>query len=255
MGRYQRRLERGSKLERIGWHSHDVVPLPSTTLELKFGARIPAATFTSTNNVAGTFTLNRITLPSTAALAPTLTGNAFRWLATAAAITQNGTAAFNIENAIHIAAVTILTGTGTGHVSLNGALHGGGGLSKTGSSTFRLGSTANTFYGGVHLSAGTLTFNNDISTARVALRANAISFDSFATLSAVNELRFGELSGTGNVFARSLTGDGKNIVIFALGNAAYGGAISTAATGAYRAWRSDRPRHRDPDPDRLNDFF
>ncbi|MDB6156098.1 MAG: hypothetical protein JWL90_4551 [Chthoniobacteraceae bacterium] len=212
------------------------VPLSGEETELTFNSSLSGGVASNDLNVVP-FSLNLLTLESSGASPASINGNALRFAGESARITQNKSGGFAIGMELLIDVPTTLEGNGVGIVKLNGALKGASAIIKTGGSTFQFGSafsassSQNTFHGGVIIEQGTLSFANALVTGRTALRANRVAFESNeATLRSGSELRSGELSGSaGNVVAVDEEGtlQGQNILLYAYGDAEFGGSIST----------------------------
>ncbi len=201
--------------------------------------------YTATNDVApaggAAFVLNQFTFGTTGPVA--LAGNAVRLSGTAPAITQTGAGAVNLNLPISASTPVSFTGNGAGVVTINGALSGIFDLTKSGTSTYRFGSpglgisSGNAWTGALNLAGGTVTFAqaaaNVSPAAASALRGNAINFSSpSAQITSVDELRMGQISGTGGtVTVRDSNGNGRDVVLFASNNATFDGTFSNNAAG------------------------
>jgi len=128
---------------------------------------------TSTNDLAGTFLLNRFTLGSSQP-ALTLSGNAFSFVLNsgiAPQVNQNSANALSVSNGMTLAATITLGGSGAGDLTFSGVISGSGGLTKTTSGSLTL-SAVNTYSGGTTVSSGTLalaTGNARLGTGAVTL--------------------------------------------------------------------------------------
>lgn len=137
-------------------------------LVLTFGG---STAYTSTNDLAATFLLNRLILNGTASSASTIAGavnsklefgfdNGFT---VTPQIEQRNTGAFNVTSDIHLPNGLLITDAAQanpGQVDLGGVVSGVGGLTKAGGLTLRLsGSSANTYTGLTTVSAGILLLN------------------------------------------------------------------------------------------------
>jgi hypothetical protein len=98
-----------------------VAPVSGATTALTFGAA-GAASYTATNDNAGTFTLNSITGTSTSSGLITLAGNQLSFGGTNPAINQNGSGAIRIDNPVDLSSKLTVGGTGAGTVTLGGLL-------------------------------------------------------------------------------------------------------------------------------------
>ena len=115
----------------------------------------------STNDLAGTFQLNRLNLGS-ALPALTISGNALSFALNSATLPQvnhNSANTVTLSNNMTLAAGTTIGGTGAGTLTLSGILSGAGSLAKTTSGDLTL-SGANTYSGGTTVSSGTITLGN-----------------------------------------------------------------------------------------------
>ncbi len=125
----------------------------ATALVLKGSGAI---SYVATNDVAGVFDLNALTLESTSTAPETIAGGTLNFVdhgGTAPTLTENGSGAFTVNSAISVTGALTLGGIGTGFTTLSGVVSGGGGLNFTGAS-WRLTSAANTFTGGLTVGAG-----------------------------------------------------------------------------------------------------
>ncbi len=207
--------------------------------------RFNNSNYTATNDVvplgAAPFTLNRLTFASTGAA--NIAGNLAQFSGASPAITQNGTAAANLNLPLTSTVPLTFAGSGTGLLTINGAVTGNFDITKTGTSTFRFGtagsgiSSTNTWQGTLNIGGGTVTFapaaDATVPAAQSALRGNRVNFtSSTGLLSAADNLRTGLLSGTvGTILARDAGGNGKDIVIIGLGSATFGGTLTNIAAG------------------------
>lgn len=209
--------------------------------------------YTATNDIAAIpFLLNQLLLQATDPAASgndhILAGNALRLSAAAAGIVQSGSGGFTINNAIQFAGPITFSGNGTGVVTMNQAVSGAFDITKNGTSTFRFGTVANaapsgnTWFGGLTINAGTIRFNNNVDSAPTALRANPVTMTSSGsiifqpkTTDPASSVRFGALSGSGLVEARSQvtagSQDSENILIYALGDGSFSGTIRNTKIG------------------------
>lgn len=133
---------------------------------------IAAATAnTNTNNIAGQFDLNVLTLQGTgpgSGTAPVITlasggtSSGLRFVLNGATTpvlnlnAANGTISltYNVTQAIELAANTTAQGSGSGGFALSGVVSGTGTLTKTGSSALILANAANTYSNGTTITAG-----------------------------------------------------------------------------------------------------
>src|SRR4051794_16267627 len=137
----------------------DVIP-PANALdtELIFGGT-GATSYTSTNDIAGAFQVNKLTLNSTATVAEIIAaaaGNPLSFTANGALnplLTQSGSGAFTISSDVALVNALTLGGTGAGVTSLTGVISGAGGATF-GAGNWQLTNIANSFSGGVNINTG-----------------------------------------------------------------------------------------------------
>ena len=121
--------------------------------------------YTSTDDIAGPFLLNGLTLNSTATVTETISGTAGNPLTFSAnggtnpTISASGSGSFAIGNDLALAAPTTLTGTGNGTVTLNGVVSGTGANSMIVSSGHYILTNANNSFNGVTVTGGILEVN------------------------------------------------------------------------------------------------
>jgi autotransporter-associated beta strand protein len=142
------------------WSPVGVPANTSASTILSFGGSTTA--YTSTDDIAGMFTLNQLQFNSSVGTnyINASSGSSLNFSA-GAIISQAGTGGFQINAPLNLSGgfVTI-SGTASGAVTLGGAIGGSGGISYTNSTSgayLRLVS-ANTFTGGVNVSGGTYTY-------------------------------------------------------------------------------------------------
>jgi fibronectin-binding autotransporter adhesin len=140
----------------------DTAPISSTTTILGFAGSGSTA-YTSTDDIAGAFTLNQITLSNTSTVTDFLnasTGSSLNFSA-GGIISQIGTAGFQINAPINISNGNLtISGTGGTGTTLGGSISGTSGINYTNSVSgeyLRLTGT-NTFSGGVTASSGTYIY-------------------------------------------------------------------------------------------------
>ena len=115
----------------------------------------------STNDLAGTFQLNRLNLGASLP-AITISGNPLSWVANSSVLpqfNQYSANAVTLANNVALAASTTVGGTGTGALTFSGILSGSGGLVKNTPGSLNLTGT-NTYSGGTTINTGTLILSN-----------------------------------------------------------------------------------------------
>ena len=211
------------------------VPVSGSTTSLLFGGSSGAGTiYTSTDDIAGAFSLNSLTFNSTATATDTIAasaGSSLNFVAngsTQPAILQNGSGAFTVSAPVSIATGSTLSfgGTGAGLVTLSGVLSGSGGLAvnnATSGSVLTLSGANGSYTGAVTVTNGTLKMGGTSAlTAANALTVNGGTFDNNNQSTFVT---VGSLSGTGG----SVTNSGastKNMTINGSATTTYGGLVS-----------------------------
>ncbi|HEY6168605.1 MAG TPA: proprotein convertase P-domain-containing protein, partial [Verrucomicrobiae bacterium] len=142
------------------------------------------ASYAASNNFAGTFLVNRLSLNSSSSNRIFITGNALQFSAGAYGsplLSQDNSGAVAISNNIALGATTTLGGDGSGLVALAGVISGSNDLVKTGNSTIEL-TGVNTFGGtgrSVSVNRGTLAIS---ATANLGSGNNTVNINSNATL-------------------------------------------------------------------------
>ena len=171
---------------------------------------------TSTNDLAGTFQLNRWNIGASQP-ALTVTGNALSFASNSVVLPQlnmNSANAAGISNNLDLGANTSVDGTGAGAVTLSGMISGTGRLTKTTSGSLTLSGT-NTYSGGTTVNAGTFMLGNKsgCGTGAVTLAAGTtfqqVTFEGNASSGALPNSFV--LSGTGNVVFNMPFGGAKDV--------------------------------------------
>lgn len=205
---------------------------------LTFGGSV-AVTYLSTNDVAIVpFQLDQIIVAATDAgltgASHEIAGNALRFMNPGSQIAVNDTGSVTLKMPIEFEnnATLTVTGTGAGTVTLNGGVKSFADIFKSGNSTLRFGtlpvspatiaSSDNRWIGRLQVNGGTVRFNNNAQSGSTALRANPVILSAGTVLSIKRDngdqtgnfatsLRFGTLSGSGEVQATVTSGAGQNV--------------------------------------------
>ena len=143
------------------WSGGVAPPATGSSSGLLIYNTTPYAT-SSSNDLAGTFVLNRASFGS-ALPSATISGNTLSFALNGAAFPQfhqNSANGLTVSNNLALAANTTVGGSGSGAVTLSGVISGTGSLTKTNSGILTIGAAGNnTFSGGIAVSTGTLVLN------------------------------------------------------------------------------------------------
>ena len=171
---------------------------------------------TSTNDLAGTFQLNRVNFGNVLP-AMTVSGNPLSFTLNSATLPQinlDGANDVTVSNNLTLSASTTVGGTGAGDLTLLGIISGANSLTKTSSSNLTL-SGVNTFSGGTLVGDGTFTIGNKngCGTGAITLAAGTTfqqaNFEGNSSAGALPNALV--LSGSGNVIFNMAFGGGKDI--------------------------------------------
>jgi len=143
------------------WTNNLAGPTSDPARKLKFGGN-GATSYTSSNDIAGSFQLNQIVLASGSTGTNTITGGTIQFVGSTPLLYQQGGGLFIISNTLNLAADTAFRGPGPGNVILASNVTGAGQLTMGGSYNLIL-QGSNTFTGPVLVdsSGGTLTLTHD----------------------------------------------------------------------------------------------
>ena len=172
---------------------------------------------TSTNDLAGTFQLNRLNLGN-ALPAMTISGNALSFTldsATLPQINQDSANAVTVSNNLTLAASTTVGGIGAGNVTLSGIISGANSLTKTTGGNLTLSGVNTSYSGGTVMSSGTFTIGNKngCGTGAITLAAGTTfqqaNFEGNTSGGALPNVLV--LSGSGNVIMNIPFAGGRDI--------------------------------------------
>ena len=211
-------------------------PINGNTTILTFGG---SSAYTSTNNLVGVFTLNKMNFANTRTVTVGQSGSAagLNLDGSGAAINVNGIGIVNITAPVAILAdTTVNVAAGAGQFSLQAAdsITGSGNLTIANSSAYPvLLGNAGGFTGNIHVQAGTVQLSNTGGNA--LSNSTILTIDSGATFDFnQNSESFGGLSGGGTVVADNtwlgLTSTGSQT--FSGNISGVGGSINLSGTGA-----------------------
>ncbi len=197
---------------------------------------------TSSNNLAGDFVMNNLTLAGTSSVAGTVTtisGGSFNFLNNGAlnptmtlSATNGSGFAYDVATPITLGAPTTISGSPSATIRFTGAIDGAGDFIKSSSGTLTL-SGDNTYTGDTMISSGTLQIGNDGATGSLGtgdvINDAALRFDRTGTLEVPNSI-----SGTGSVTIDCPIGAG---TIVLSGTNSFDGNV-TVSSGALRITNS-----------------
>ncbi|MEY3897119.1 MAG: hypothetical protein RLZZ214_2640 [Verrucomicrobiota bacterium] len=175
------------------------------------GQTLAAGAIASSNDLAGTFQMNNLTLAGTssAATTTTISGGTFQLLNNGAQLpTVNLTGAsgtspnlltYHINTPVVLFADTTFNATHSGTFLFNGAISGAGGIIRNSSSSKLVLAGANSYTGDTTINAGTLQIGNDGATGSAGtgdlINHGQLRFDRTGTLEVPNAI-----SGTGSLY-------------------------------------------------------
>jgi len=174
------------------------------------GQTLAGVTVASSNDIAGTFQMNNLTLAGTssAATTATISGGTFQLLnngTTMPTVNLTGTSGsttnsltYTINTPIMLGADTTFNATNSGKFIFAGDLSGAGGLTRASSSSTLILAGTNTYTGDTTISSGTLQIGNDGATGSLGsgdvINNGTLRFDRTGTLEVPNAI-----TGTGGV--------------------------------------------------------
>ena len=146
---------------------------PATKLEFLTGQTPGTISIAATNDLPGTFQLNKLSLSgvnTTTTTAVGLSGSPLRFVANGAlqpviALTANtGGFTYTVANLLTLDATTTFSATNTGKFLFTGPISGTGGITRTSTWSTLILSADNSYQGTTTISAGTLQIGNDSAT-------------------------------------------------------------------------------------------
>lgn len=193
------------------WQS-SVAPTSTRGASVQFftGQTLAGITPTATNDIAGTFQMNNLTLAGTssAATTATISGGTFQLLnngTTLPTVNLTGTSGtspniltYNINTPVVIGADTTFNATNSGTFVFNGDISGAGGVIRNSTSSKLILAGTNSYTGDTTINAGTLQIGNDGATGTLGtgevVNNGTLRFDRTGTLDVPNNI-----SGTGSL--------------------------------------------------------
>jgi autotransporter-associated beta strand protein len=174
------------------------------------GQTLAGVTVASSNDIAGNFQMNNLTLAGTSSAATTATinGGSFQLLnngtqlptvnLTGTSGSTTNSLTYTINTAITLGADTSFNATNSGKFIFAGDLSGAGGLTRASSSSTLILAGTNTYTGDTTISSGTLQIGNDGATGSLGsgdvINNGTLRFDRTGTLEVPNAI-----TGTGGV--------------------------------------------------------
>ncbi len=218
------------------------VSYSGTRIEFLTGITPGAVTITSSNDLPGTFTLNRLSLGGTISTGTTtmqITGNPLQFLQQGASLPSVDLAASNanfnyiVSNNAALAATLVFNTSGSGRFIFSGSLSGTGGVTRNGSNGTLILSGSNSYSGPTTITAGTLQIGNDGATGNLGsgpvLNDGALRFDRSGSLTVPNSI-----SGVGGI---TVSGPASTDVVSLTGSNSFAGTV-TISGGALRITNS-----------------
>ncbi|MFN7564036.1 MAG: beta strand repeat-containing protein, partial [Prosthecobacter sp.] len=198
---------RGNWSTGTNWQS-SAAPTSTRGASVQFvtGQTLAAGSTSATNDIAGIFQMNNLTLAgtSTAAMTATITGGTFQLLnngTTLPTVNLTGTGTtliYNINTPVFLGADATFNATNTGTFIFNGDLSGAGGVIRNSTSSKLILAGTNSYTGDTTINAGTLQIGNDAATGSLGtgdvINNGTLRFDSTGTLNVPNAI-----TGTGGV--------------------------------------------------------
>ncbi len=219
------------------WNSGTVpASNPATKLEFLTGQSPGTISIAATNDLPGTFHLNKLSLSgvnTTTTTAVSLSGSPLRFVANGTsqpviALTANtGGFSYTVSNPLTLDATTTFSATNSGKFMFTGPISGPGGLTRTSTWSTLIFSADNTYEGTTTISAGTLQIGNDGATGSPGtgpiVNNGTLRIDRSGTLNLTNPI-----SGTGSLLIDNATA--ADTVVFSADNSFSGGATLNKGT-------------------------
>ncbi|MBL9146156.1 MAG: autotransporter-associated beta strand repeat-containing protein [Verrucomicrobiaceae bacterium] len=203
------------------------------------GQTLTGVTATATNDIAGVFQMNNLTLAGTASgvSTATISGGTFQLLNNGTTLPTVNLAGvggsspnvltYNINTPLVLGADTTFNGTNSGIFIFNGDVTGSGGITRTGTFSKLVLAGTNSYTGDTTISAGTLQIGNDGATGSLGtgdvINNGTLRFDRTGTLTVPNAI-----TGTGGVQIDCLINAGT--VVFSGTNTFDGGVNVSGGT-------------------------
>ncbi|MGB8167108.1 MAG: LamG-like jellyroll fold domain-containing protein, partial [Chthoniobacteraceae bacterium] len=193
------------------WQS-STVPTSTRGASVQFftGQTLAGGSLASSNDIAGAFQMNNLTLAGTssAATTATISGGSFMLLnngtlmptvnLTGTSGSATNSLTYNVSTPLTLGADTTFNATNSGTFMFNGDISGAGGLSRASSSSKLVLAGTNTYTGDTTINAGTLQIGNDGATGSLGtgdvINNGQLRFDRTGTLDVPNAI-----GGTGGV--------------------------------------------------------
>ena len=180
------------------------------SVQFFIGQTLTGVTATATNDIAGVFQMNNLTLAGTSSTATTATisGGTFQLLnngSTMPSMNLTGTSGtspnlltYNINTQVVLGADTTFNGTNSGTFIFNGDITGSGGVIRNSTSSKLILAGTNSYTGDTTINAGTVQIGNDGTTGSLGtgdvINNGTLRFDRTGTLTVSNAI-----TGTGGV--------------------------------------------------------
>ncbi len=190
--------------------------------------------FVSTNNLAGSLAMNRLTLDVSSNAISTLAGNPLQFVAssfgTPPEVRQADLGAWIISNNVTLAADTTFNATGSGAVTLAGSISGSGGLIKSGGNPLTLKGN-NSYPGATMIQGGTFS----VSSASALAGTSKVSVGNGGVFS-FNAVNSGQTFSTPLELVGTGTGSGAFFTYVEGGSLTWNGAINLLGSTLLQAY-------------------